>query len=61
MCLIQEKKKLNKNCINGRMENITKKELMDLNYVDKIYCYPKENKFEIMLRGRLFKTIFKRV
>jgi hypothetical protein len=53
--------------INGYFENgcwiyehkcpVTKKEIQSLNYVDKIYFYPEENKFEIMLNGKLFKTI----
>jgi len=36
---------------------VSKEELQNLNYVDKIYFYPDENKFEIMLKGKLFKTI----
>jgi hypothetical protein len=39
---------------------VTEEEIKDLNIIDKIYFYPDENKFEIMLKGKLFKTIVSR-
>jgi hypothetical protein len=37
--------------------SITIEEIEDLKYVTKIYFYPKENKFEVMVHDILFKTI----
>jgi hypothetical protein len=36
---------------------VAQEEIEDLHYVDTIYFYPDENKFEVMLKGKLFKTI----
>jgi hypothetical protein len=36
---------------------VTKEEIDDLKYVTKIYFYPSENKFEVMIHNVLFKTI----
>jgi hypothetical protein len=36
---------------------VSKEELQSLNYVNKIYYYPDENKFEVMIKDKIFKTI----
>lgn len=36
---------------------VTEEEIRSLNYIDEIYFYPDENKFEAMIKGKVFKTI----